>query len=284
MQVQVQSPGPTLLLFGAQQGPSGPPGPVNNAALVTAIDEDQEAALEALGIPKANYAAIVAPTVANDSSEGYSIGSKWYDSAAKEGYLCTDSSVGAAVWVEATFDGSEVAALIAAITPLSIGALPASSHVDVVRTTAQGTPEGDITGDYVGQIVRVGDEAPYAWYRWDSASWVDATEPLETPSYSPPSLEDLGGSPLVSPTILTPAAPLTLTPTAGTFVAGDRQLFHITPTGNQSLELSSIVVPSDSAITFPKTLTGGKLYVVQITYSGSFWMLTSLVGGYPTPS
>jgi hypothetical protein len=84
--------------------------------------------------------------------------------------------------------------------------------------------------------------------------------------------------------VLTPDSPLSLSPTAGTYAVGDKQLFHITPSGAQDLSLTDIVVPSDSAITFPKTLNDGELYIVQITYSGSFWMLTSLVGGYPTPS
>jgi hypothetical protein len=96
--------------------------------------------------------------------------------------------------------------------------------------------------------------------------------------------EALGAAPIVTPTILTPSAPLELSPTAGTFGAGDKQLFHITAAGAQDLSLSGIVVPTDSAITFPKTLNDGELYIVQITYSGGFWMLTSLVGGYPTPS
>jgi hypothetical protein len=86
------------------------------------------------------------------------------------------------------------------------------------------------------------------------------------------------------PTILTPDSPLSLSPTAGTYAVGDKQLFHITPSGAQDLTLTDIVVPTDSAITFPKTLNDGELYIVQITYSGSFWMLTSLVGGYPTPA
>lgn len=61
-----------------------------------------------------------------------------------------------------------------------------TSAVIIQRTTAQGTPVGNITGDYVGQIVRVGDSAPYAWYRWDSEVWTDATEPSVT-------LADLAG-------------------------------------------------------------------------------------------
>jgi hypothetical protein len=84
-----------------------------------------------------------------------------------------------------------------------------------------------------------------------------------------------------TPVVVTPGGPYNLQVPAGTFVRGDRAVFHITPEGNQPLTLSEgIAVPSDSAIVFPKTLTGGQLYIAQLTYSGSAWLLTSLVGGY----
>ncbi len=47
---------------------------------------------------KNNYSAIVAPTVADDSSGGYGVGSEWVDTVAKIAYRLVDASVGAAVW------------------------------------------------------------------------------------------------------------------------------------------------------------------------------------------
>ena len=47
-----------------------------------------------------NFAAIVAPTVGDDSSGGYAIGSMWIDTVTDKTYECADSSLGAAVWVE----------------------------------------------------------------------------------------------------------------------------------------------------------------------------------------
>lgn len=41
-----------------------------------------------------------------------------------------------------------------------------------------------------------------------------------------------------------------------------------------------IRLPSDSGLTFPKTLTSGKLYIALLRHNGSAWMLNSLVGGY----
>jgi hypothetical protein len=43
---------------------------------------------------------------------------------------------------------------------------------------------------------------------------------------------------------------------------------------------SSILIPTDSGFTWPKTITSGKLYNVALQYNGSAWMLNSLVGGY----
>jgi len=49
---------------------------------------------------KNNYTATVAPTVNNDETEGYSVGSEWIDSALGDIYRATDVSTGAAVWAD----------------------------------------------------------------------------------------------------------------------------------------------------------------------------------------
>lgn len=49
---------------------------------------------------KANYAATTAPTSGDDSADGYSVGSKWFDATNDLTYECVDASAGAAVWVE----------------------------------------------------------------------------------------------------------------------------------------------------------------------------------------
>jgi len=45
-----------------------------------------------------NFAAAVDPTVAADSSAGYSIGSQWLNTTDDVSFICLDASVGAAVW------------------------------------------------------------------------------------------------------------------------------------------------------------------------------------------
>lgn len=44
--------------------------------------------------------ATTAPTVNDDSGDGYSVGSQWIDTTNDKAYVCVDASVGAAVWVE----------------------------------------------------------------------------------------------------------------------------------------------------------------------------------------
>ena len=45
-----------------------------------------------------NFVATAAPTVNDDSGDGYGVGSRWVDVSADNTYECTDASVGAAVW------------------------------------------------------------------------------------------------------------------------------------------------------------------------------------------
>ncbi len=39
------------------------------------------------------------PTIGDDSSLGYTPGSRWYDATGKALYMCTDATAGAAVWL-----------------------------------------------------------------------------------------------------------------------------------------------------------------------------------------
>jgi hypothetical protein len=54
---------------------------------------------------KHNLVAVVAPVVGDDSADGYVVGSRWIDTATDKEYVCTDNSLGAAVWVETTGAG-----------------------------------------------------------------------------------------------------------------------------------------------------------------------------------
>jgi len=45
-----------------------------------------------------NLTATTAPTVSNDGTQGYTVGSTWFDTVTTTFYICSDSTTGAAVW------------------------------------------------------------------------------------------------------------------------------------------------------------------------------------------
>ena len=49
-------------------------------------------------LPQAALDASTAPTINDDSGDGYSIGSFWFDSVSGQFYVCTDATLGAASW------------------------------------------------------------------------------------------------------------------------------------------------------------------------------------------
>ena len=65
-----------------------------------------EDGLEFVVFPKNNYAGNGAPTAGDDSDDGYSVGSHWHDITNDKFYVCLDASVGAAVWVEGSSQGT----------------------------------------------------------------------------------------------------------------------------------------------------------------------------------
>jgi hypothetical protein len=70
---------------------------VTNATTArTALGIDPAATL------KSNLSAAAAPTVNDDSGDGYAPGSLWLDLTADEAYICLDSTLGAAVWKQIT--------------------------------------------------------------------------------------------------------------------------------------------------------------------------------------
>lgn len=54
---------------------------------------------------KVNLVATSAPTVNEDSGDGYGVGSRWYDTTSDKEYVCMDATVAAAVWLETTVQG-----------------------------------------------------------------------------------------------------------------------------------------------------------------------------------
>ena len=65
---------------------------------------------------KTNLTAIIAPTVNDDNTAGYIVGSRWCNTVAKTEYVLTDASTGAAVWT-ATTSGVPSGYMIIGSTP-----------------------------------------------------------------------------------------------------------------------------------------------------------------------
>lgn len=59
------------------------------------------------GLSKNKLDATVAPTVNDDSGDGYSVNSEWVDIINDKAYKCLDATVGAAVWKETTVPEGE---------------------------------------------------------------------------------------------------------------------------------------------------------------------------------
>lgn len=176
-------------------------GLMNRNGVLTIVDENSVESPVGLG-PANNYIGTTLPAVTDDSGDGYAVGSLWINTVTNEAYRCVDATLGAAIWIETTFDAAEVAALIQAAFTATVFT-PATNY--------------------------------------------------EVPSQA-----------------------------AGTY-SGQRKIFHITPVGAGDLTIhASIKIPSDSGITFPKAMTAGDLYIVQLSYSieGGFWMLNTLLGGF----
>lgn len=175
----------------------------------------------------------------------------FYDSG-EPGWLL-DYEAGAALWISPDAD----------VTP------DLADWTDSAQATATGFPvitlHPPVQGTAHGQMLFVRNTQ--SWFRWNAIY-----ERWELSQDGPAIVLLTGGS-------------LTLQGPNGDFVRGARKTYHITPTGvDRALDISaSIAVPSDSALVFPKTLNQDELYIVQLTHSGSFWMLTSIVGGYASP-
>ncbi|MES2995904.1 MAG: hypothetical protein V4733_03750 [Verrucomicrobiota bacterium] len=115
-----------------------------------------------IGLPKNNHAATAAPTVNDDSGDGFAIGSLWIKTTApQEAYRCVSAAATAAVWIETTLDGTEVAALIAAASTADRARATHTGTQALVTISDAGTAAAlnvPATGDATsGQVVKGSD-------------------------------------------------------------------------------------------------------------------------------
>jgi cytoskeletal protein CcmA (bactofilin family) len=72
---------------------------VNDNAYVCLDAENSGAVWKIITLEILNqFDATIGPSVGNDNTQGYSIGSQWIDTTADRAYLCVDSSTNAAIW------------------------------------------------------------------------------------------------------------------------------------------------------------------------------------------
>jgi len=70
----------------------------DGAAIIPALGTNAHWQVIADAGLKSNLIATVAPSITDDTSAGYSVGSTWVDLTLDQSYLCVDSTAGAAIW------------------------------------------------------------------------------------------------------------------------------------------------------------------------------------------
>lgn len=107
-----------------------------------------------------------APTVSNDSSQGYSVKSQWFDTSTSTLYICEDASVGSAVWTgisgggtieqEIYFidgyvtNGSDGRCRYKTVQDDTTGTLATVSNADSTTVTFNDTVNLTVSANYIG--------------------------------------------------------------------------------------------------------------------------------------
>lgn len=107
--------------------------------------------------PLDNTMGITDPTATDDSSAGYSEGSRWFNLATNEIFICLQADVGAAVWIDITFNQEDIAPLLAAKVDKLTSFLGTSTSITLDATHADKYLH--ITG--TGQTITVPADATY---------------------------------------------------------------------------------------------------------------------------
>jgi len=97
--------------------------------------------------PGATTEHVVPPTVDDDETLGYTVGSTWIDTATDKAYVLTDATDGAAVWVETTSGGTVYAPTTA---DYLVGTAQGGLSAEIVVGT---TPGGELGGTWASPTV-----------------------------------------------------------------------------------------------------------------------------------
>lgn len=101
---------------------------------------------------KQNFVATTAPTVNEDSGDGYKVGSLWYDVTNDKTYMCLNNSVGAAIWKRVSFLNDS-----------------GTTATRVLFVDSDGMPTGDADFTWDGSVLAVGGSSPVSGATLDVA-------------------------------------------------------------------------------------------------------------------
>lgn len=125
--------------------------------------------------PLNNYAATAAPTVGDDSGDGYTVGSEWVDTTNDNTYKAVDVSSGAAVWVQTNTSDPYV---FEGRLTLQSG-VPVPSTAQLAKTTVYCTPcSRDMVALDVGRV-KLYNTTTSSW-AWHTFSEISASVPSST--------------------------------------------------------------------------------------------------------
>lgn len=141
----------------------------NGAALITASAETA-----GLKWRLNNDGAAVAPTVNEDSGDGYAIGSRWLDTTADKEYVCLDATAGAAVWAETTGGAGGAPSTAKYIVSAAHGSLSAEIVIPGLAGSPDVVPSSPSSDD---------DEFDAALSGWTTLGSLDTSEANVIPSH-----------------------------------------------------------------------------------------------------
>jgi len=80
----------------------------NDKKIMTSSERTKLSGIDPLASVKSKLNATAAPTINNDITEGYGVGSVWIDLTNDDVYICVDNTDGAAVWTENSLSAAEI--------------------------------------------------------------------------------------------------------------------------------------------------------------------------------
>ena len=125
---------------------------------------------------KVNLIATVAPTVNEDSDDGYSVLSRWADVTADKEYVCLDATVGAAVWTETTGVGGGGTTITAQSFSESVAHLTTDADAGKAFTITSFPDHAQITAIRVRADWTAGQQANTGTALINDANGVSATD------------------------------------------------------------------------------------------------------------